>query len=173
MHVVAFTGHRPPRLGGYGSLNPVRAAVMKRLGAILVERGFGPFAGEAYCGMAQGFDQWAAEVCLDRQIPFIAAVPFQGYEKLWPPAAQAWVRYLCGRAARVHYVSQGGQVRDRRGAALACDARNRWMVDRADLLISCWDGEPGGGTWNTLQYAKAKGLPSVNIDPWALGGGTL
>ena len=42
MHVVAFTGHRPPRLGGYGSLNPVRAAVMKRLGAILSGAGVIP-----------------------------------------------------------------------------------------------------------------------------------
>ena len=34
--------------------------------------------------------------------------------------------------------------------------RNQAMVDRADLLITIWDGSPSG-TGSTVRYAKNKG----------------
>lgn len=35
--------------------------------------------------------------------------------------------------------------------------RNRYMVDKSDLVIAVWNGKESGGTWNTIQYAKSKG----------------
>lgn len=32
--------------------------------------------------------------------------------------------------------------------------RNRVMVERADRLVAFWDGEPKGGTWNTIKAAE-------------------
>ncbi len=36
------------------------------------------------------------------------------------------------------------------------DKRNRYMVDKSDLIIAIWNGSQHGGTWNTIQYAKKK-----------------
>ena len=35
--------------------------------------------------------------------------------------------------------------------------RNDYMVDHSDLVLAIWNGEQSGGTWHTIQYAKAKG----------------
>ena len=39
------------------------------------------------------------------------------------------------------------------------DKRNRFMVDRADLVLAIWNGVESGGTWNTIKYARSKGKP--------------
>lgn len=36
------------------------------------------------------------------------------------------------------------------------DKRNRYMVDKSDVVIAIWNGSQSGGTWNTIQYAKKK-----------------
>lgn len=39
--------------------------------------------------------------------------------------------------------------------------RNHAMVDKmqhGDLLVACWDGRKGGGTWDCKTYAESKGL---------------
>ena len=36
--------------------------------------------------------------------------------------------------------------------------RNRHMVERCDLLLSVWDGSPGG-TGSTVHYAMQRGVP--------------
>ncbi|NMC71808.1 MAG: DUF1273 domain-containing protein [Myxococcales bacterium] len=41
----------------------------------------------------------------------------------------------------------------------AYHARNRWMVDRASLLVAFWDGEPRSGTGATVAYARRRGVP--------------
>ena len=35
--------------------------------------------------------------------------------------------------------------------------RNDYMVDHSDLVLAIWNGEQSGGTWHTIEYAKAKG----------------
>ena len=37
--------------------------------------------------------------------------------------------------------------------------RNRYMVDCADIILAIWNGSRHGGTWYTIQYAKAKNKP--------------
>ena len=37
------------------------------------------------------------------------------------------------------------------------EKRNRFMVDRADIVFAIWNGKQVGGTWNTIRYARAKG----------------
>ncbi len=37
--------------------------------------------------------------------------------------------------------------------------RNRYMVDKSDLVLAIWNGQESGGTWNTIQYARSKGKP--------------
>lgn len=35
--------------------------------------------------------------------------------------------------------------------------RNRYMVDKADIVLAIWNGKCAGGTWNTIKYARSKG----------------
>lgn len=37
--------------------------------------------------------------------------------------------------------------------------RNRYMVDKSDLVLAVWNGEERGGTWYTINYAIKKGKP--------------
>ena len=41
--------------------------------------------------------------------------------------------------------------------------RNQYMVDRASLLLACYDGRPGG-TMSTILYAQRQGLKTIIID---------
>lgn len=148
--VVAFTGHRPDKLGGYGPSklqNAVREAVRN---ALLAE----PPSICAVSGMAQGLDQWAAEICIDLRIPFTAAVPCDDQDRFWPPAARAHYQVLLSKAARIVHVPGGAY------AAWKMQRRNEWMVDQCGCLIAVWDGSPGG-TANCVRYAERKDLCSV------------
>ena len=35
--------------------------------------------------------------------------------------------------------------------------RNRYMVDKSDVVLAIWNGKYDGGTWNTIKYARSKG----------------
>ena len=35
--------------------------------------------------------------------------------------------------------------------------RNRYMVDKADLVLAVWNGVCSGGTWETIKYARKNG----------------
>lgn len=37
--------------------------------------------------------------------------------------------------------------------------RNRYMVDKSDIVLAIWNGTHCGGTWNTIEYARSKGKP--------------
>ncbi len=34
--------------------------------------------------------------------------------------------------------------------------RNRYMVDKADIVLAVWNGEQKGGTWDTIKYARSQ-----------------
>lgn len=44
-------------------------------------------------------------------------------------------------------------------------ARNRWLVDNHDAVMTVYDGRKSGGTFATLQYAKKKGKPILWLNP--------
>jgi uncharacterized phage-like protein YoqJ len=172
--VVAFTGHRPPRLGGYGpgensriarNVRAVLAHVVRRIIAAHPE-------GVTFLsGMAQGVDTRAAEIVIAQRtagaqgVGLIAVVPFEGYEeRLWPQAAQEQYRTILARADEVVVLQRPSGVPTRGQATGWLHARNRWMVDRADLLVAVFDGSPGG-TAETVSYAHRRGVPVMRIDP--------
>lgn len=142
MTIVAYTGHRPDKLGGYRP-SPLQSAVREQL--VKKTRSCGATA--AISGMALGVDTWAAEICTELEIPWCAAIPFLGQESEWPLESQLYYRRLLAQAHMVTYVSPGGYSREK------MQIRNRWMVDHCDLLIAVWDGTMGG-TWNCVKYAE-------------------
>ena len=144
--IVAFTGHRPEKLGGYGP-NPVQDRVRAEIRYVLET--WRPEA--AISGMALGVDQWAAEICVNMEIPFTAAVPFETQESAWPNESQQHYRDLLFKANKILVVSPG-----RYYAAWKMQKRNEWMVDHCDRLLAVWDGSTGG-TYNCVSYARSVG----------------
>lgn len=141
--IIAGTGHRPNKLGGYRVPNPTFNSVMEGMDKILLE--LRPDA--VICGMALGVDQWLAELCIFNGIPYIAAIPFQGFDSRWPEPSRVKYRQLLDAASRVEVVCTGGYE------PWKMQRRNEWMVDNCDRLLAVFDGTDGG-TANCVRYAR-------------------
>lgn len=152
--ILAATGHRPHKLGGY------EIAVAAKLHRIAVGAISEMKPDKIISGMALGWDQAVAEAAVFLNIPFIAAVPFVGFEMRWPSESKAMYRALLQQAERVELLESGGY------APWKLFARNKWMVDHADHMLALWDGS-SGGTANTVELANKKPIPITNIwDEW-------
>jgi len=109
-------------------------------------------------GMALGVDTVAAEVALMLEIPFVAAVPFPGQENAWTDEQKQHYKMLLALASEVEIVSPENSHRG------IYQVRNKWMVDRADLVIAVWNGFKGG-TRNCIEYAVKQQVPVYRLDP--------
>jgi len=148
MIVLAVTGHRPPKLGGYDNEENFRKLVdyfVKIIREVKPDKGI--------TGMALGVDQAFAFACLEEQVPFIVAVPFHGQERRWPRSSQKRYEYLLSRAESVKYVHDGPV--EARLIPKYMQDRNIWMVDHCTHLAGVHDGSTGG-TFNCLNYAHTK-----------------
>lgn len=148
--IVAATGHRPDKLGGYFAPYTMRLHNLARgvLKHMQPEK--------AISGMALGWDTAWAEAALELGIPLIAAIPFKGQESRWPVESQHRYHRICGQARDVVVCSAGGY------APFKMQTRNEWMVLQCDHLIALWDGSPGG-TANCIAYAKELGRDTRNL----------
>lgn len=158
--VITITGHRPNKLGGYNPNAPLNIKVKEAIQAKMLSaiQKVGPEV-TFNIGMALGVDQWSAELCIDLGVPFDAFLPCVNMEKKWPKAAQEHFRTLLKHARTVTLVHEGEYP-----GAWVMQKRNEVMVDNADYVLSVWDGTPGG-TANCVNYAREKGIKTVNINP--------
>ena len=147
MLTVAFTGHRPKALGGFNIPNPTYNHVCEQIKQALEELN----PAKAISGMALGVDQWAAQICVDMNIPFIAAVPFDGQDTVWPAESKKVYQSLLDKAERIVVVTPG------KYDAWKMQKRNEWMVDNCNVLIAVWNGGSIGGTANCVAYATSEG----------------
>lgn len=152
--ILAFTGHRPEKLGGYNPGNPTELWVRELIRAILELL----TPNKIISGMALGVDQWAAEEAIKLGILFVAAVPFDDFEKKWPAHSINQFNYLLTQSSEIHYISEPGY------AAWKMQRRNEWIVDHSDALVAIWDGS-FSGTKNCIDYAKHKKKPIYNLNP--------
>lgn len=171
MKVVCATGHR---LSGfswynkngntlYNENNPecikIKSLLMQELEK-LVLAGYDYFIS----GMALGFDIWFAEAVLElkKKYPHIkleAAIPCYGQENVYIDQYDK---------DRYNYVRQ--QV-DKE--TIVCKdnykpyymiKRNHYMVDKSNLVLSCYGGT-AGGTRECFIYAINEGVNILNINP--------
>ena len=155
MTVIAFTGSRPNKLGGYQLPNPTYLYVCQQIDKLLRELQ----PDKVIVGGAQGVDSWAAMIAYKLKIPYLLAIPFEGQELAWPEASQKTYRLQRKLATEEVIVSKGGY------AAYKMQVRNCFMVDKCDKLIAIWDGSKGG-TQNCIEYAKSIGKEIIVIDPY-------
>lgn len=116
----------------------------------LIGRGYTYF----FCGMAQGFDLAALQCLADLKekyrIEIEASIPYRGQENGFSSAERTVYRRLLQWCDRVTYLYE--EYRD--GCFLA---RDRYMVDGAELLFAYCVQEKGGTAY-TVKYAQKKGV---------------
>lgn len=155
--IIAVTGHRPPKLGGYELPNPTYISVCQKIESALKELK----PEKVISGMALGVDLWFAHIATKLNIPFIAAIPFIGQDGKWPIESRKIYKILLAKATETVVVSEGAY------SAQKLQLRNEWMVDQLgaeDQLIAVWDGSRGG-TGNCVAYAESKKKTIYRIVP--------
>ena len=102
-------------------------------------------------GMALGTDILVAQIALDLNIKYIAALPFIGQEKLWKEEDQKIYSNLLDKANKVEIISKGDF------ANWKYQVRNEWIVNKSDLLLAIIEKniENSGGTFNCINYANS------------------
>ncbi len=172
---LGVTGHRPNRLppSALPRLRRQTGEVIALLESIAgeaqaaqaeVSRAGRPVLLRTLSALAQGADTLVAEIALERGAELEAPLPFAvaEYERDFPvgPPRECFHRLL-GRAARV-FPLDGTRERE----AEAYEAVGRLVVERCDVLLAIWDGEPAagqGGTALIAAYARELGVPVIWI----------
>lgn len=156
----AFSGHRPKRLPwGVDESDPRCAALKEKLCAA-VQKAHGCGYTHFICGMARGCDQFFFEAVEELktmygEVTIEAAVPCLSQPDLWPePDRKRYERALekCDSVTLL----QEDYTPD------CMKKRNYYMVDRSSLLITVFDGGPGG-TASTVCYAKQQGVGMMEL----------
>ena len=153
LHRVCFTGHRPEKL-----------TIPEKEIKLFLEEQIQKAIKDGYItflsGMARGVDIWAAESVLKikeegNPIHLICCIPYEKFEIRWSEEWQQKYAEIIRKADIITYTSHhyyNGCLQ----------VRNQFMVDRAARLIAVYNGEPGG-TRNTIEYAKRRGLEIVTL----------
>ncbi|MEG4210424.1 SLOG family protein [Microcoleus sp. S13_B4] len=106
------------------------------------------------CGMALGTDQIAAEILVRRKLKWTAVIPCADQHKLWKPHQQSHYKKLLEQATEQRCLYQTY-------SAGVMQARNQWMVNRSDICLAVFSGDPhgvGGGTATTFKMARNRNL---------------
>ena len=150
---VCFSGHRPEKLEI--SENEVKKLLEQ---AIInsIKEGYTVFI----TGMARGVDIWAAEIVLKekkiyKNIELICAVPVEGFENNRSEKERWIYNKIISEANTVLYISSHYNK-------YCFQLRNKYMVDNSSKLIAVYNGSCGG-TRNTINYAKKKGIKIESI----------
>lgn len=152
--IIAGTGHRPDKLGGYDG------ETADRLCDFAIEHLTILKPDLVISGMALGWDMALAEAAHALEIPFHAYLPFRGQESKWPRGTQRFYQNLLAVAAKIYECAEPGY------AAWKMQVRNKCMVDALtgprDTLLALWNGSDGG-TANCVAYATKQGKTIINL----------
>lgn len=156
--IIAGTGHRPDKLGGYSD------EAFQVLVDILVEFLIVIKPRTVISGLALGFDQALAQAVihineqklLPHQIKLIGAAPFKSQDSNWPQSSKTYYQELLKKCDKVIIVSEGDY------SVAKMMKRNKWMVDNANVIVTIFDGT-SGGTKNTVDYAESKKKQVINL----------
>ena len=159
----AITGHRPKSFPWkYNETAPDCVLLKETLAAqirLLADSGVTDWLS----GMALGVDLWCAQIVLSLKeknpaLRLHCILPREGQEVKWPKAEQEQYHSILKRADEVVYVS-----RDYHPDCML--ERNRYMVDRASILLAVYNGTRRSGTGMTVNYADAKHRMITIINP--------
>jgi len=151
---IAFTGHRSNRI--LSDRETLTQEVENTI-TTCYNRGLKHFM----TGMSEGFDILTAEAVLKiknlhTDIKLIAVIPFAGQAR----------RYLDEDKRRYEMIlkqcDESVWVSDRYFTG-CFHRRNDFMIDNASLVIAYYDGIKSGGTHYTVERAKSRQIPVINV----------
>ena len=145
VNIVGITGHRKLE----HNIDVVKEVIREKLHQYEADA--------VVTGMALGFDMLVAEVCIEENIPFVAAIPCSGQTKSWNPKEKARYMQLVDKAWKTKVVCEGPF------AIWKLFERNRWIVNRSTIILSYWNGIEKGGTAAAVKEAKKMGRPHENL----------
>ena len=161
---ACFSGYRPHKFDFPLSGNEYDRFTARVYDAIvkIIDEGYVTFI----VGMSAGFDIIAAELVIlakcvytENEINLICALPYENFKNTEHFDNHWRVRYNS-------VVEQGNKIINVTNEPYwtkGCyGKRNRFMVDNSSLLICYFIGQ-GGGTENTVKYAKDSGIRIENI----------
>ena len=146
-----FTGHRViPQT----EFNEVKEKLFTAIGN-LVDEGVTHFI----AGGALGFDSLAAETVLEikktKNVTLEIAVPCIGQENKWNNKQKESYKKILEKADKVTVLSE-------KYVTGCMHARNKYMVDSSDIVITYYRGKRGG-TYETYFYAEINNKRIVNV----------
>ena len=154
--IVAWTGHRPDL---FRDASAARAAVDQVARELVATGSIDRFL----VGGQRGVDTWAALGAHALDVPFTLVLPLEPdlFCQGWTSDDRRVLDETLGWAHDVQVI--GGEPR----AAYA--ERNRRLATSADLLIAVWTRTLGGGTAQTVAFARQRGTPlrEVLLEPSA------
>jgi uncharacterized phage-like protein YoqJ len=142
--IISGTGHRELPFKEPMLVDLAKRAIVKANGTMVLS------------GMAQGWDAVMAKAAVSLGIPFKAICPFKGQGSNWPESAKKVYLELLSKAVEVIYTSDAYHKH-------CFFVRDRYLVDKSELLLAMWDGREQGGTFYTVKYAKEKEHLRVNL----------
>ena len=162
MGTVAFTGYRPNKLPFTEDKKDEQYLAfrrkLKQVIECLVERGYTDYIS----GVAMGFDTWVAEDVIEIKkhnpaIKLECAIPCPGQDAKWSLGDKT-------RRKKILRHSDSQPVICEHYSSDCFHIRNRYMVDKSDVVVCCFDGQKGGTAY-TVDYALKHGKIVIQINP--------
>jgi SMODS and SLOG-associating 2TM effector domain 1/SMODS and SLOG-associating 2TM effector domain 3 len=119
--------------------------------------------------LAEGADRMVAQGALERGAGLEVILPLPPADYLTdfePGTSRSEFRGLLSQASAVTELPASGT------RAQAYERAGRAIVDRSDVLIALWDGQPArgrGGTAEIVSYAQRRGVPVVQLPVERIG----
>lgn len=162
----AFTGHRPQNLPWQFNEADTNCLKLKQILnqqiSQLAENGFTDFLS----GMALGSDTWAAEAVLNLRkkkpaLKLHCILPCKTQAEKWPVSEQERYQKILAQADSIFFTSRTYHPN-------CMLERNRFMVEKARLLLAVYNGQPHSGTAAAVRHAQRLGCDIIIINPISL-----
>lgn len=166
MKTCAFTGHRPQNLPWQFNEADTNCLKLKQILnqqiSQLAENGFTDFLS----GMALGSDTWAAEAVLNLRkkkpaLKLHCILPCKTQAEKWPVSEQERYQKILAQADSIFFTSRNYHPN-------CMLERNRFMVEKARLLLAVYNGQPHSGTAAAVRHAQRLGCDIIIINPISL-----
>lgn len=162
----AFTGHRPQNLPWQFNEADTNCLKLKQILnqqiSQLAKNGFTDFLS----GMALGSDTWAAEAVLNLRkkkpaLKLHCILPCKTQAEKWPVSEQERYQKILAQADSIFFTSRTYHPN-------CMLERNRFMVEKAHLLLAVYNGQPHSGTAAAVRHAQRLGCDIIIINPISL-----
>lgn len=155
--VIAGTGHRPDKLGGWDTTDDW----WPRLVSVAEESLDRYRPSKVVSGGAAGWDLALSTAAKNLEIPLVMAIPFLGQERRWNSFWQG-IYNESMEYGEVNILTPGEDLSYDIIRQALLD-RNVWMVDNCDMVLAMWNGDSSGGTAHCIRTCNTKGRMWVNL----------